>query len=322
MKQNTILSVLTGLTTIFLCLQSALAAETVVNKGVIDKDTVWSGDILVKGDVEVAENVTLIVMPGTTVRFAKIERFGSEKLYNDKENHFARTELFIKGKMLAQGSKESQITFTSAESSPKPGDWSALNFSGSTGNIIEHCVIMYADTAVHCHSSHVVITNNVFQHNGTAFGCKNLKDNPVQTIMPIMYNLITENGGGLLIGGGGSPAVSHNEITGNEFFGLYVKKGGSSNVRFNKISKNGKGVILFEAKALFLRDNNIADNTDYNLSMLEGQINDLAFPNNWWGSADEKIIREKVMDKASDSGLGAADLSNFYTSPVAGAGNI
>ncbi len=320
--KRTVLFFFAALAAVALTFHSTFAAETVVNKGVIDKDTVWSGDILVKGDVEVAENVTLIIMPGTTVRFAKIERFGPDKLYNDKENHFARTELFIKGKMLAQGSKESQITFTSAESSPKPGDWSSLNFGGSTGNILEHCVIMYGDTAVHCHSSHVVIANNVFKHNGTAFGCKNLKDNPVQTIMPIIYNLFTENGGALLIGGGAAPAVSHNEITGNEFFGIYVKKGGTSDVRFNNISKNGKGVILFQAKNLFLRDNNIADNTDYNLSMLEGQINDLAFPNNWWGSADEKKIREKVMDKASDSELGAADLSKFYTSPVAGAGNI
>jgi hypothetical protein len=305
-----------------LTLHSAVAAETVVNKGVIDKDTVWSGDILIKGDVEVAENVTLIIMPGATVRFAKIERFGPDKLYNDKENHFARAEIFVKGKMLAQGSKENKITFTSAESSPNPGDWSSLNFSNSTGNIVEHCVIMYGDTAVHCHSSHVVITNNVFKHNGTAFGCKNLKENPVQTIMPIMYNLFAENGGALLIGGGASPAVFHNDITGNEFFGLYVKKGGCSDVRFNSISKNGKGVILFGAKNLFLRDNNIADNTDYNLSMLEGQEQDLAFPHNWWGAADEKKIREKVMDKGSDSELGAADLSNFYTSAVAGAGNI
>ena len=42
----------------------------------------------------------------------------------------------------------------------------------------------------------------------------------------------------------------------------------------------------------------------------------------WWGTTDETKIREKVMDKAGDSGLGKADLSNFYTSPVAGAGNI
>ena len=123
-------------------------------------------------------------------------------------------------------------------------------------------------------------------------------------------------------GGGAAPAVFHNEITGNEFFGIYVKKGGCSDVRFNNISNNGKGVILYQAKNLFLRDNNIADNTDYNLSMLEGQERDLAFPHNWWGTAEEEKIRAKVMDKASDSGLGKADLSNFYTSPVAEAGNI
>ncbi|MGR0481135.1 MAG: right-handed parallel beta-helix repeat-containing protein [Candidatus Electronema sp. V4] len=304
----------------FCGLQAASAAETVINKGVIDKNTTWSGEILIKGDVEIAAGATLTIMPGAIVRFAKVEPFGPEKLYPEKEkdNHFPRLELFVRGKMIAKGEKDKKITFTSVEKEAKPGDWGGLNFNTSVDNVVENCVITYADTGVHAHSSKVAVMNNEFKSNGTAIGNKNLKDNPVKCEIAVERNLITENGGGVIVGDG--MKVLHNEISKNQFFGVYGKNLAEGTVQFNNISGNGKGAIMYAVKAITLTDNNIVDNTDYNLSMLEGQANDLAFPKNWWGTADEQKIRAKVMDKAGDSGLGAADLRNFYTAAVAGAG--
>lgn len=97
---------LAGLAAVLLSLQPGVAKELVIEKGVIDKDTTWSGEILVQGDVEVAKGATLLIMPGTTVRFAKIEAFGPEKMYTDKDNHFSRAEIFVLGKLYAQGTKE------------------------------------------------------------------------------------------------------------------------------------------------------------------------------------------------------------------------
>ncbi len=322
MKKNIILSALVGVVAFFLTLQPALGKELVVSKGVIEKDTTWSGEILITGDVEVAEGATLMIMPGTVVRFAKVEPFGPQKMFMDKEQHFSRAELFIRGKLYAQGTKEQQITFTSAEKAPKAGDWGSVNLQGTVGNILEYCVFMYGQTAVHCHSSQVVIVNSTFKHNGTAIGQKNLKDNPIKCAIPMLYNLITENGGGILFGGGTAPTISHNEITGNEFFGIYIKKGGKADIRFNNITKNGKGVIFFKVKDVLLRDNNIADNLNYNISMLEGQSGDITARSNWWGTVDEKKISDKVMDKTRDQTLGTADLTIFYTAPVVGAGII
>ncbi|MGB5686358.1 MAG: right-handed parallel beta-helix repeat-containing protein [Candidatus Electrothrix sp.] len=314
------LSLLAGVAAAVLTQQSGFAKELVVNKGVLDKDTTWSGDILVKGDVEVAKGATLLIMPGTTVRFAKIEAFGPEKMYTDKDNHFSRAEIFVLGKLYAQGTKEKKIIFTSAEESPAPGDWGAINFNGTVDNLLEYCEFMYAQTAVHCHASQVAVLYNVFKYNGTAIGSKNLPDVPVRCSMPVLYNLVTENGGGIIIGGGTASPVAHNEISNNEFFGVYVKKGGRAAVRFNNINKNGKGVIFYATKETLLRDNNIVDNKSYNLSMLEGQASDIVARNNWWGSTDEKKILEKVMDKTRDESLGKADLTDFYTAPVSGAG--
>lgn len=320
MKKNIILSLLTAVAAVLLSLHPALGEEQVVNKGVIKNDTIWSGEVLIKGDVEIAEGATLMIMPGTTVRFAKVEPFGPDKLFMDKEQHFSRAELFIRGKLYAQGTEEQKIVFTSAEKSPSPGDWGSVNLQSTVDNILEYCIFEYGQTAVHCHSSQVLIANSIFRHNGTAIGQKNLKDNPIKCIIPMLYNRITENGGGILFGGGTAPTISHNEISGNKFFGIYIKKGGRANIRFNNITKNGKGVIFFRVKDTLLRDNNIADNLNYNISMLEGQEGNITAQYNWWGSADEQKIKEKVMDKARDKTLGMADLSNFYTVSVAGAG--
>jgi hypothetical protein len=320
MNKKIFLSLLAGVAAAFLTHQPGFAKELVVNKGILEKDTVWSGDILVKGDVEVAKGATLLIMPGTTVRFARIEAFGPEKMYTDKDNHFSRAEIFVLGKLYAQGTAEQKITFTSAAESPAPGDWGAINFNGSVDNLLEYCEFMYAQTAVHCHSSQIAVLHNTFKYNGTAMGSKNLPDVPVKCSMPVLYNLVTENGGGIIIGGGTASPVAHNEISGNEFFGVYVKKGGRAAVRLNNINKNGKGIIFYATKEALLRDNNIADNENYNISMLEGQPDDLVARNNWWGSTDEKKILEKVMDKARDESLGKVDLTDFCTSPVPGAG--
>lgn len=307
-----------GLTAVFMAVNPAFAAELVVGKGILDKDATWSGEVLIKGDVEVAENATLTILPGTVVRFAKIAPFGPDKLHTDKENHFPGSEIFVRGKLLAKGEKEKKISFASAEKKGNPGDWGGINFHGSVGNVVEYCVIMHADTAVHAHSSKVAVSGNEFRHNGTAIGNKNLKDNPVKCELSVERNLITENGGGVIVGNG--MTVQHNEISKNEFFGIYGKNLDKGEVRFNNISGNGKGAIMYAVKAITLTDNNIIDNTDYNLSMLEGQTNDLAFPGNWWGTTDEKQIREKVLDKAKESNLGAADLSNFAQAAIAEAG--
>ncbi|NOQ46215.1 MAG: hypothetical protein GQ559_06020, partial [Desulfobulbaceae bacterium] len=260
-------------------------------------------------------------MPGTVVQFAKVEGFGPAKLSRDKLNHFPGLELIVKGKMLAQGTPEHKIVFTSAAEIPGPGDWGGVNMLGSVDNIIEFCEFSYANTAVHGHSAQVVITRCDFHHNGVAIGQKNVKETGITSVMPMLYNRITENGGGILYGDGSTPSITHNEISNNEFFGIYAKKGGLANIRYNNIVGNGKGVIVYMVKAgILLRDNNIADNGDYNISLLEGQQWDVDARNNWWGSTSEDKIEALIRDKTQDESLGQVDVSDFFNGPVEGAG--
>lgn len=303
-----------------LLLNPAYGGQLVLKKGIVAEDTIWQGEVLIKGDVEVAPSATLTILPGTVVKFEKIEEFGVEKLGTDKLSHFPRAELIVRGKLYAQGTPEKKITFASAEESAHPGDWGSINFLGGTGSIIEFCVITDAHTGVHAHSGQVVVSYSAFHNNGVAIGQKNIKEVSHKSVVPMMYNQITENGGGILYGGGSTTIISHNEISNNKFFGIYAKKGGLANVRYNNISNNGKGVIFFKVKDIILRDNNITDNKDYNVSLLDGQSGDIAVQHNWWGTTDPVKIKDMVRDKTRDDTLGVVDFSDFLTGSVAGAG--
>ncbi len=299
---------------------SAIASQDIPARSIISKDTVWSGDILVHGDVRVEEGVTLIILPGTTISFMRIPEFGPEKISKDRNDHFPRAELVIRGRLIAQGLPCRHICFTSAEKSPSAGDWGAVNFIGSRDNIMEFCELSYGHTSVHCHSAQVVVSHCIFHDNGVAIGQKNVKKINMKSSVPMMYNRIAGNGGGILFGGGTSPDITHNEINNNKFFGIYAKKSGCACIRYNNIENNGKGIILYAVKDIIIRDNNITRNLEYNISMLEGQERDVDARYNWWGTTDTSEMSRLVMDKKNDAALGHVDYTRFTSAPVPGAG--
>lgn len=312
-----------GMTLSFLSISPAspaLGKPLIVEKGVIKSDTTWEKEVVVMGDVEIAQGATLTIMPGAVVKFVKIEADGPSNLYENKAHHFARAELIIRGKLLAQGAKDRMILFTSAEQSPRPADWGAINFLDTQDNILEYCEISYGHTGVHCHGAQVTVVNCYLHDNGVAIGQKNVKEFKTKCIVPVLYNRITGNGGGILFGKGTSPTISHNHISHNEFFGIFGKKGASAHVRYNNTIHNGKGIILYAMQGFRLSENNIFDNEEYNISLLEGQIWDVDARRNWWGTRDEKKINDLIWDKDEDETLGKIDFSDFAVSPIEGAG--
>ena len=212
------------------------------------------------------------------------------------------------------------ILITSAEESPRPGDWGAINFLDTKDNILEYCEISHGHTSVHGHGGEVTVANCYLHDNGVAIGHKTVKEFKTNGSMTVLYNRITGNGGGILCSTGSRSTISHNEISHNAFFGIYGKKRSVANVRYNNITRNGKGIILYATQGLRISENNIADNEAYNIAFLEGQIRNVDAPHNWWGTRDEKEIKGLIWDKDEDGTLGKLDFSGFAPSPVEGAG--
>ena len=96
-------------------------AHTTNWRGQIHQDTTWHGQIVVTADVVVMPGVTLKILPGTVIEF---EPSKSSKI--DAYYFSSQTELIIRGQLVAVGTDEQKIVFTSRKSEKTVGDWAGI----------------------------------------------------------------------------------------------------------------------------------------------------------------------------------------------------
>lgn len=138
---------------------TAAAAGERVYRGdqTLTADTVWDGPVLIDGILTVPVGVTLEIRPGSVVRFTRLD---------SNNDDIGEHELFVQGTLLALGSAERPVTFTSAEPHPRPGDWGALNMMASEqDNRLSHCVVEYGYRGFHAHFARGVVADTVLRHN-------------------------------------------------------------------------------------------------------------------------------------------------------------
>jgi parallel beta-helix repeat protein len=282
---------------------------TELDKSTLEKDTTWSGQILVKGDIYVPPGVTLTIAPGTTVSFQKIDEKSDRNMFAVDSPYYPQAELIIRGKLIARGTAKDNIVFTTAEIKPEPSDWGAINFLGSDGNVISYAKILNAYNGVHAHGSKVEITHCEFVKNGVGVSFKAEEETPgvpwfgVRSSLIIRNNLFANNKGAIGIRNSDAE-ISHNEIRENKFFGIWPKEKSKLSVTYNEITANGRGIYLYQVQGATFENNNIYDNTEYNFAMAEAQDFPVPAPNNWFGTTDRKKIDETIFDLHDDAELG------------------
>ena len=123
----------------------------------ITVSTTWGeGTHIITGEINV--NATLIIAPGSIIKFEKgaglLIGYGGE------------------GTLIADGTIEKPITFTSAATAPAAGDWDYIWFDdGTTPNSsMTHCIIEYGggytySGMVHLEGSNITIENTVIQYS-------------------------------------------------------------------------------------------------------------------------------------------------------------
>jgi hypothetical protein len=102
----------------------------------IEQDAQWYAQnvpYIVEDPIRIYENATLTLDPGVELRFTSGKHI--EVGYNSTN-----------GRLVAQGTQEFPIVFTSASAVPQKGDWQGIRFSGLAlpGSVLEYCNIGYA----------------------------------------------------------------------------------------------------------------------------------------------------------------------------------
>ena len=115
--------------------EEELGPEEISNttrKGTIFRDEIWSGTIHVTGDIEAESWVTLTILPGTTVYIAansddtnkgREETSAFEHEDPIRKEEYAKNHIEINAKIIARGTPDNKILFTSDAQDKKFADW-------------------------------------------------------------------------------------------------------------------------------------------------------------------------------------------------------
>lgn len=274
-----------ALLALFLLSASACAAQPLrLNKAYITADTTWSGTVILSGQNVVRRGITLTIQPGTIIKFAWVDEDG---------DGVGDGELTVEGRLIAQGTKEDPILFTSAKEDPAPKDWTFVQISVSKDSLVEHCIFEYAFSGLQIHYSTAIIRQNLFRNNfeGIRFSTTDIQ---------IEHNDIINNYYGIRCEANGSRTT----ITKNRFQG--------NNNAFFPVRKTTDTVRIF--------DNNIEDSKNYQVKLGQTQHANLDFSNNWWGTTDAQIIANGFFDRTMEPVLGKVIFKPFLREPVKDAG--
>jgi parallel beta-helix repeat protein len=270
---------------LLLLVASGRAAEPLrYDKGYITSDTTWSGTVILRGQAVVKRGCTLTILPGTVVKFEWVDEDGDD---------IGDGELTVEGRLVARGTKENVIVFTSARENPRMKDWTYVQVSVNRDAVLEYCRFEYAFSGVQVHYSTAVIRNCLFRNNfeGIRFSTTDVR---------IENNDIVDNYYGVRCEAHGSRTViTRNRFSGNEF-------------AFFPVQKNWDSVKIYE--------NNFEGSRGYDVKFGMNQKQDMDFTRNWWGTADPKEIEGKVYDKSKEEALGRVRFVPFLTERVAGCG--
>ncbi|GEM_PF-3420156 len=213
-------------------LQGTLSSDTTLTQS-----TRISGDLTAQ-NITVSSGATLVVDPGVTVKFNGGKR------------------LRVYGALKAEGTAGSPIRFTSAGTTPGPGDWYGIEFGDSSAD--EECVIKYADieyavNGINCYRANPRIENNTISNSSNYgiylyYSSPTIKNNNIQYSYwrgiygyasdPYIENdTLTYNSDGVYFYYSSNPRLYNNTINNNDI-GVYSEK---SSPKLGPISGSGKG---------------------------------------------------------------------------------
>lgn len=123
----------------------------------VGEDTTWEGEILIDGTVMVSPVARLTIAPGAVIRFAFVDT---------NADGVGESELFIQGRLLAEGTREAPIVFTALDGDGR-GRWGAINLMGTDAeeSRLAWCLVESGFRGLHSHFSRFRAEHSIFRDN-------------------------------------------------------------------------------------------------------------------------------------------------------------
>jgi hypothetical protein len=203
-------------------------------QGVLAADDTWEGVVEVADDFLVPEGVTLTLRPGARVRVRPADTSSTEPEFLDNA-----TEILVRGRLVAKGTKEAPITFEPAQGEEDHA-WSGLIFEGGEGDL-RHLRVTGAEYGLLLLSSSPRISNLTVEevkHGIMLYGPSRPR---------ISSSAITAAEGGVYCWRGSAPELNGVRAVAKEREGLLVAPGASPTVR-DSLFEGPLGGVLWGRK--------------------------------------------------------------------------
>jgi parallel beta-helix repeat protein len=225
--------------------------------GTIAQDETWSGVVQIDGMVQVPQQVTLTIQPDTIVKFQQ----------NPNNAAIPKSGLEVTGKLIAIGTPEEQIQFTSAADAPRDGDWSGISMIGKSGSEIRYGIVEFGQLGIRLQESDARISHSIIRwhrHDGLSATSSSTPT--------IEYNRIYQNGGnGAIIKDLDRAMVRYNFFESSGGHGLHVDHSTAA-VELNIFLRNqGSGIFLENESTVTARGNTLTENRKNQILCGDGQ---------------------------------------------------
>ncbi len=194
-----------------------------------NQDESWTGTINVSSNMTVPENRTLTIPPNTNLEF-----------YNN-------TELIINGSLMAAGTVDQHIKFTSSSLNPSKGAWGGIRFEDNSGNdLLAYCDIEYAQKGL--------------WFNGNT-------SNPT-----VQYCRVTDSDYGAYFFNNRNTIFNYNTLS-NNTFGIYLQNSRPTLLNVSAINNDNDGLLCYNSSpkigsidTMFTNQSQFSDNLGYGIN--------------------------------------------------------
>jgi len=305
--------------------------DFIKKSGELRKDEVWSGNILITESVTIPKGKTLIINPGTIVKF---------KHFRPPQCEGNAISLVVEGTLKAIGAPKKRIWFTSGAPDPINGDWYGINFynSKSSDNVIKYAIVEFGTQDINFWNSYALVSHSIIRYNNWENVYLEFHSNP-----KIQYSMIYDAGYlGLAMEQMNNPIIEYNyfsnaknvfsdfsepiirhnvfdktgfsaasegtvDLSDNTIEGDVQFERGVTSANINHNNLKGNMLNFMDIKSVKLNDNNIQSEVNVE------NADSIDATENWWNTDDKEKIEERIGDSNK-----VLDYSNFLKAPVTG----